>query len=90
MLAVDGPSDADVARIAGADPASVKPASVPADSSHLNVVERGLETPHIPFSRPGALAPVKALFLVASTYGRDVVELAQRFDLIHDHPKQFR
>ena len=71
-------SDGEVARIAGADPASAEPVSVPSDSSHINVVEMGLETPHIPFSRPGALVPVKALFLVACTYGRDVVELAQR------------
>ena len=73
-------SDAEVARVAGIDPATVKPAGPPEpmDSYHVNVLEAGPQTPHIPLNRPSAQDPVRALFMVAYTHGQDVVELAQR------------
>jgi hypothetical protein len=75
-------TDAEVAQLAGMDPAAV--ASVeraPMDSAHVNVVEMGWETPHIACNRPTALEPVNALFLIAWAHGRDIVELAQRYEM---------
>ena len=54
------------------------------DSSHVNRIETRLETPHLRFGRPSAAGPIKTLFFVpiqGSAGTRDVVEMAQRFDL---------
>lgn len=51
------------------------------DSRHVNVVEMGWETPHLQFGRPSVHGPVRGLFLVPVGGGRDVVELAQRYDV---------
>ncbi len=51
------------------------------DSSHMNVSEIGWETPHISFSRPSVHGPLSALFVVTVGGGRDIAELAQRYDV---------
>ena len=55
------------------------------DTSHSNRIEESrLVTPHVPFCRPSVSGPIKTLFFVplqGSGATRDVVELAQRFDL---------
>jgi hypothetical protein len=56
----------------------------PLDPAHVNRLEARLETPHIQFARRLASGPVKALFVCPvqlSGACRDVVELAQRFDV---------
>jgi hypothetical protein len=54
------------------------------EASHVNKIEALLETPHLRLGRPSAAGPIKTLFFVAiqaSCGTRDVVEMAQRFDI---------
>lgn len=74
---------AEAAHLAGVAPRSAERLAA-LDPVHVNNLEARLETPHIPFAKPLSIGPVHALFVCPvhrTGAPRDVVELAQRFDL---------
>lgn len=74
--------DSEIAELVGSSDAAPRKETELRDGSHLNKVELNLRTPHMRFANPLALPPIKTLlicpFMLAS---RDVVELAQRFEM---------
>ena len=71
-------------RLAGRAGPVPEPKSKPLTPEAIVTLPHDLQTPHVPFAKPLAGGPVKALFLVPLLLARDVVELWQRLDLDYD------